>query len=277
LFAPLARGSVVLVRGGMGVGRNVLLAELAELARRRGEAASVWVLWEREAWSEGELEHLMRETAVGASIRVLTASSAGPGGDAIDWELPGRALQLCDALLSAGQRHVQLTFFERRGVRSAIEAVLPALATRRGRDAITTFIVPPWQLASARACAPFDVELAFSPQLARARCFPALDPEHCASRVLDRPGEHARCARDARAALALLARDAAPVEPAVRARAQRLRAYLTQPFHVAEPFSGRQGASVPLPATLRDVRRILTDSAFDFAPEQLGYRGALDD
>ncbi|MCZ2441778.1 MAG: F0F1 ATP synthase subunit beta, partial [Burkholderiales bacterium] len=50
---------------------------------------------------------------------------------------------------------------------------------------------------------------------------------------------------------------------AVVARARRLERFLTQPFHVAEMFSGTPGARVPLHETLAGCESILARSRFD--------------
>jgi RNA polymerase sigma factor (sigma-70 family) len=278
LFVPLSRGSLVLVDGGAGVGRNVLLAELAERARREG-TESVWALWQREPWSERELHTLLHETHIGAHVHVLSheGALAAPAR-----ELPARALSLCDALLARGARHVQLTLFEQPGVRAAIEALLPALGRRPDGTSVTTFVVPPWQTAGDGPLAlapPLDACIAFDPKLASALCFPAVDPLRSRSRLLEgakATDEHAACADRARALLlaAQQAGERAESDVAVE-RSQRLRAYLTQPFHVAEAFSGRPGVSVELGTLLRDVRAILDGQADAVAVEAIAYRGTL--
>ena len=45
-------------------------------------------------------------------------------------------------------------------------------------------------------------------------------------------------------------------------RGERLEAYLTQPFYVAEEYTGQKGESVGLQETLKDVQAIL-DGSFD--------------
>jgi F-type H+/Na+-transporting ATPase subunit beta len=60
-------------------------------------------------------------------------------------------------------------------------------------------------------------------------------------------------------------------------RARRLQRFLTQPFIVAESFTGRPGVAVPLDETLRGFREIL-DGGHDQFPEQAFYMvGTIDD
>lgn len=71
LLAPIAHGALVRVEGGAGVGRNVLLAELAHNASSDPDAAVLWVSWEQERWSGSELEGLLSETALCGRVHVL--------------------------------------------------------------------------------------------------------------------------------------------------------------------------------------------------------------
>lgn len=279
LFAPLRRGAIALVSGGAGVGRNIFLAELAQAAHRRGDCACVWVTWQREAWSDAEFDQLLNETDLHDSVHVLRQPHDGDPGAAR--ERPAQAIELAERLLAQGKTDVLITFLERPGVRTAIETVLPRLGVREDGSAITALIVPPWQQAGSRdevLGPPFDTLLAFDPALAAARCFPALDPQRSEARALTAPGfdpHHAQLAQQAKRLLHAFAHDADALSETERKRAVRLRAYLTQPFGVAEPFVGRVGASVPRAELLADVRAILAGELDDEPEATFWYRGAL--
>ncbi|MBM7693752.1 F0F1-type ATP synthase beta subunit [Peribacillus deserti] len=58
-------------------------------------------------------------------------------------------------------------------------------------------------------------------------------------------------------------------------RGERLEAYLTQPFYVAEPFTGKKGESVNLQNTLTDVQKILNGETDKEDIEALTYIGSL--
>lgn len=58
-------------------------------------------------------------------------------------------------------------------------------------------------------------------------------------------------------------------------RGERLEAYLTQPFYVAEQFSGKKGESVSLQETLEDVRKILDGMMDSVEVASLQYVGAI--
>jgi F-type H+-transporting ATPase subunit beta len=53
-------------------------------------------------------------------------------------------------------------------------------------------------------------------------------------------------------------------------RARKIQSFLSQPFHVAEVFTGRPGAYVPIKETVRGFREIL-EGKHDDLPEQAFY------
>ena len=61
------------------------------------------------------------------------------------------------------------------------------------------------------------------------------------------------------------------------ARARKIERFLSQPFHVAEAFTGFKGAYVPLPETIRGFREIV-EGKHDDLPEQAFYMvGTIDE
>jgi F-type H+-transporting ATPase subunit beta len=126
-----------------------------------------------------------------------------------------------------------------------------------------------------------DSAVVLSRDIAAEGLYPALDPLASWSKALDPAvvgDAHYGVVQDARRVLArwqelrdiismlgmeeLSADDRALVE-----RARRLRSYLTQPFFVAETFSGRPGRRVPTEQAVADVRAIL-DGRCDAVPEE---------
>lgn len=121
--------------------------------------------------------------------------------------------------------------------------------------------------------------------------YPAVDPLESTSRILtpDYVGErHYRVAKETRRVLqkynelqdiiAILGMDELSAEDkALVKRARRIQRFFSQPFHVAEKFSGYKGAYVPLEKTIDGVERILSGE-LDHIPEQYFLMcGAIDD
>jgi F-type H+-transporting ATPase subunit beta len=121
--------------------------------------------------------------------------------------------------------------------------------------------------------------------------YPAVDPLTSTSRVLDPlvvGQEHYDTAREVQRVLqryrdlqdiiSILGIDELSEEDkATVARARRLQIFNSQPFHVAEVFTGRPGAYVPIRDTVASFKEIL-EGKVDDLPEQAFFQaGALDD
>jgi F-type H+-transporting ATPase subunit beta len=121
--------------------------------------------------------------------------------------------------------------------------------------------------------------------------YPAVDPLASFSRILDPRlvgDEHYTTAREVQAVLqrykdlqdiiAILGVEELSEEDKLAvARARRVQRFLTQPFYVAEVFTGREGRYVPVKETVRGFREIL-DGKHDALPEQAFYMaGTIDE
>ena len=114
--------------------------------------------------------------------------------------------------------------------------------------------------------------------------YPAVDPLDSTSRILDPQvvgEEHYQVARDVQQVLqkykdlqdiiAILGMDELSEDDKLTvARARKLQRFLSQPFHVAEQFTGSAGVYVRLGDTIRGFREIL-EGKHDELPEQAFY------
>ena len=145
--------------------------------------------------------------------------------------------------------------------------------------------------APATTFAHLDSTITLERRLAEQAIFPAVDPLVSVSRILqpDVVGEeHYRVARGVQEVLqrykelqdiiAILGIDELSDEDKqVVARARRIQRFLSQPFFVAEQFTGTPGAYVPVAETIRGFAEIL-EGKHDDLPEQAFYMvGTIDD
>jgi F-type H+-transporting ATPase subunit beta len=121
--------------------------------------------------------------------------------------------------------------------------------------------------------------------------YPAVDPLDSSSTVLQ-PGivgeRHYKVARgvqqvlqrykDLQDIIAILGMDElSEDDKRTVIRARKVQKFLSQPFHVAEVFTGNPGKYVPLAETIRGFEEIL-EGAHDDKPEQAFYmKGSIDD
>ena len=143
----------------------------------------------------------------------------------------------------------------------------------------------------ATTFAHLDSTVALSRDIASLGIYPAVDPLDSTSRLLD-PNvvgeEHYSVARavqgtlqrykELRDIIAILGMDElAPDDKLAVARARRIQRFLSQPFHVAEVFTGSPGKYVSLAETIRGFKMIVNGEA-DHLPEQAFYMvGGIDE
>ena len=144
--------------------------------------------------------------------------------------------------------------------------------------------------APATAFTHLDASTVLSRALTEIGIYPAVDPLDSNSRILDPQivgEEHYRVARavqsqlqkykDLQDIIAILGMDELSDEDKLTvARARKLQKFLSQPFFVAEQFTGSPGVYVPLDETIRGFSEIL-DGKHDDLPEQAFYMvGTID-
>src|SRR5213082_25955 len=129
-----------------------------------------------------------------------------------------------------------------------------------------------------------DATVVLSRDIASLGIYPAVDPLDSTSRQID-PNvvgeEHYKCTRQVQATLqrykelrdiiAILGMDElAPEDKLAVARARKIQRFLSQPFHVAEVFTGSPGKYVSLKETIRGFNMIVNGEC-DAIPEQAFY------
>ena len=136
-----------------------------------------------------------------------------------------------------------------------------------------------------------DSTVVLSRDIAALGIYPAVDPLDSTSRQLDPlvvGQEHYEVARgvqgtlqrykELRDIIAILGMDElAPEDKLAVARARKIQRFLSQPFHVAEVFTGSPGKYVPLSETIRGFKMIVNGEC-DHLPEQAFYMvGTIDE
>ena len=127
--------------------------------------------------------------------------------------------------------------------------------------------------------------------LFRSGIYPAVDPLESSSRIMDPlilGDDHYNTARsvqemlqrykDLQDIIAILGMDElSDADKRVVARARRIQRFLSQPFSVAEQFTGMPGKYVPLEETIRGFKEIL-EGRYDDVPEAMFLNaGSIDD
>jgi len=136
-----------------------------------------------------------------------------------------------------------------------------------------------------------DAVIALERSIAARGIFPAVDPLASSSRALDPlivGQDHYDAARGVQAVLqqykdlqdiiAILGMDELSEEQQVTVRrAQRIENFLSQPFFVAQQFTGREGRYVPVTETVRGFKEILEGKHDDISVQDFYMAGSIDE
>ncbi|AOX43430.1 F0F1 ATP synthase subunit beta [Spiroplasma sp. NBRC 100390] len=145
--------------------------------------------------------------------------------------------------------------------------------------------------APATTFAHLDAKVVLDREIAALGIYPAVDPLGSSSRLLDPlvvGEEHYEVARgvqenlqkfkELQSIIAILGMDELSDEDKLAvARARKIRNFLSQPFFVAEKFSGKQGKYVPVVETIRAFKEILAGKYDDLPEQAFLYVGTIDE
>jgi len=317
LLVPFVRGGKMGMFGGAGVGKTVVIMEMIHnIAMKHGGVSVFAGVGERTREGNdlyGEMKHsgVLEKVALiygqmneppGARARVaLTALTAAEyfrdeGQDVLIFIDNIFRYTLAGAELSAllGRMPSAVGYQPTLGTDMGI---LQERITTTKKGAITSMqaiYVPADDLtdpAVATAFTHLDGTVVLSRQISELGIYPAVDPLDSTSRILDPKvigDEHYAVARSVQKILqrykelqdiiAILGMEELSEDDKVTvARARKMQRLLSQPFHVAEVFTGRPGKYVKVADTIRSFKAIV-DGKYDDVPEQAFYMtGAIEE
>ncbi len=302
LLAPYAKGGKIGLFGGAGVGKTVLIMELINNVAKAHGGFSVFAGVGERTREGNDLYHEMIESGVikkeGAGARARVALTGLTVAEYFRDQEGQDVLFFVDNIFRFTQAGSEVSALLGR-IPSAV-GYQPTLATDMGnlQERITTtnkgsitsvqaIYVPADDLtdpAPATSFAHLDATTVLSRQIAEIGIYPAVDPLDSTSRILDPRivgDEHYRVARDVQRILqsykslqdiiAILGMDELSEEDKlVVARARKIQRFLSQPFFVAEVFTGSPGKLVELDSTIKGFDAICKGE-YDHLPEAAFY------
>jgi len=317
LIAPFRKGGKAGIFGGAGTGKTVIIMELIRSIASEHEGFSVFAGVGERTREGTQLYGEMEESGVLSQTAMVFGQMNEPPGVRLRVGLSGLAMaeyfrdQGRDVLLFIDNIYrFSLSGSEVSALLGRMPSAVgyqPTLAQEMGdlqeritstkRGSITSLqavYVPADDYSDPAPVAVFahlDGTVALDRAIVEQGIYPAVDPLASTSRILD-PNivgeEHYRTARDVQQVLqrykdlqdiiAILGVDELSEEDkAIVARARRIQFFLSQPFFVAQQFTGREGRYVPVKDTVRGFRMIL-DGKLDHIPEQMFYMaGPIED
>jgi F-type H+-transporting ATPase subunit beta len=310
LIMPIAKGGKVGLFGGAGVGKTVTLMELIRNIALEHSGYSVFAGVGERTREGNDFYHEMKEAGVLDKVALVYGQMNEPPGSRLRVALSGLTmaeffrdegrdvLMFIDNIYRYTLAGTEVSALLGR-MPSAV-GYQPTLALEMGMlqeritstktGSITSFqavYVPADDLTDpspATTFAHLDATLVLSRQIAELGIYPAVDPLDSTSRQLDPlviGEDHYHVARDVQATLqrykelqdiiAILGMDELSEDDKLTvARARKIQRFLSQPFFVAETFTGSPGKYVSLTDTIRGFKGII-DGEYDSLPEQAFY------
>ena len=317
LICPFAKGGKVGLFGGAGVGKTVNMMELINNIAKQYGGYSVCAGGGERTREGNDFYHEMGESKVLDKVAMVFGQMNEPPGNRLRVALTGLTMAEAfrdegrDILLFIDNIYrYTLAGTEVSALLGRMPSAVgyqPTLAEEMGKlqeriastktgsiTSIQAVYVPADDLTDPSPATTFghlDATVVLSRDIAALGIYPAVDPLDSTSRQVD-PNiiglEHYTVARrvqetlqrykELRDIIAILGMDElAPEDKLVVQRARKIQNYLSQPFHVAEVFTGAPGKYVPLKETIRGFKMIV-DGECDELPEQAFYMvGTIDE
>ncbi|NDJ82087.1 F0F1 ATP synthase subunit beta [Vibrio campbellii] len=317
LICPFAKGGKIGLFGGAGVGKTVNMMELINNIAKAHSGLSVFTGVGERTREGNDFYYEMKEAGVLDKVAMVYGQMNEPPGNRLRVALTGLTIaerfrdEGRDVLLFVDNIYrYTLAGTEVSALLGRMPSAVgyqPTLAEEMGvlQERITStkngsitsiqaVYVPADDLTDpspATTFAHLDATVVLSRNIAALGLYPAIDPLDSTSRQLDPQvvgQEHYDVARKVQQTLqrykelkdiiAILGMDELSEEDKrLVSRARKVERFLTQPYHVAEVFTGQPGVFVPLKDTIAGFKALL-DGQYDDIPEQaFMYCGNIDE
>ncbi len=317
LVCPFAKGGKVGLFGGAGVGKTVNMMELINNIAKQHAGLSVFAGVGERTREGNDFYHEMKDSNVLDKVAMVFGQMNEPPGNRLRVALSGLTMaekfrdEGRDILFFVDNIYrYTLAGTEVSALLGRMPSAVgyqPTLAEEMGRlqeritstkvgsiTSIQAVYVPADDLTDPSPATTFlhlDSTVVLSRDIASLGIYPAVDPLDSSSRQLDPlvvGEEHYSVARgvqqtlqrykELRDIIAILGMDElAPEDKLAVARARKIQRFLSQPFHVAEVFTGSPGKYVTLKETIKGFKGIVNGD-YDHLPEQAFYMvGTIDE
>ena len=317
LVCPFAKGGKVGLFGGAGVGKTVNMMELINNIAKQHSGLSVFAGVGERTREGNDFYHEMKDSNVLDKVGMVFGQMNEPPGNRLRVALTGLTMaerfrdEGRDILFFVDNIYrYTLAGTEVSALLGRMPSAVgyqPTLAEEMGRlqeritstkvgsiTSIQAVYVPADDLTDPSPATTFlhlDSTVVLSRDIAALGIYPAVDPLDSTSRQLDPQivgEEHYSVARSVQSTLqrykelrdiiAILGMDElSPEDKLSVARARKIQRFLSQPFHVAEVFTGAPGKYVSLKDTIKGFKAIV-NGEYDHLPEQAFYMvGAIEE
>ena len=311
LLTPYQKGGKIGLFGGAGVGKTVLIQELiTNVATQHGGYSIFTGVGERsregnDLWSEMSESGVINKTAL-----VFGQMNEPPGAR---MRVAETGLTIAEYFRDVQHQDVLLfidNIFRFVQAGSEVSALLgrmpsavgyqPTLATDVGKlqeriastkngsiTSIQAVYVPADDLtdpAPATTFAHLDATTVLSRKIVEQGIYPAVDPLESSSRILEEDivgkehYEDLQKYKELQDIISILGmEELSDSDKTIVYRARKIQRFLSQPFHVAEPFTGQKGRYVTLKDTIKGFKAIVEGDVDDLPESAFFLAGTLED
>ena len=289
LLAPYAKGGKIGLFGGAGVGKTVLIQELITNVATEHGGYSIFTGVGERSREGNDLWHEMTDSGVIKKTALVFGQMNEPPGSRIRFVQAGSEVSALLGRMPSAVGYQPTLANEMGALQERIAS------TKQGSiTSVQAVYVPADDLTDPAPAITFshlDATTVLSRKIVEQGIYPAVDPLESTSRILEPDvvgQEHYEVARktqellqkykelqDIISILGMEELDDADKTAVYRAR--KIQKFLSQPFHVAENFTGIEGKYVPLKETIRGFKKII-DGEMDEYPEAAFLNaGTIDD
>jgi F-type H+-transporting ATPase subunit beta len=315
LIAPIVKGGKVGLFGGAGVGKTVVITELIRNIAAEHGGYSIFAGVGERTREGNDLYHEMIDSKVIEKTALVFGQMNEPPGSRARVALTGLTLAeefrdqgkdilfFIDNIFRFTQAGSEVSALLGR-IPSAV-GYQPTLATEMGQmqeritstkkgsiTSVQAVYVPADDLTDPAPATTFthlDSTIVLDRSLAELALFPAVDPLSSTSNILDPKivgEEHYNVAREVQRILqkykdlqdiiAILGMEELSDEDRLTVqRARKIQRFLSQPFFVAEVFTGRSGEYVSLEETIKAFRMIIDGELDDIGEQEFYMKGTI--
>ncbi|MCY0389158.1 F0F1 ATP synthase subunit beta [Robbsia sp. Bb-Pol-6] len=317
LICPFVKGGKVGLFGGAGVGKTVNMMELINNIAKAHGGYSVFAGVGERTREGNDFYHEMKDSNVLDKVALVYGQMNEPPGNRLRVALTGLTMaeqfrdEGRDVLFFVDNIYrFTLAGTEVSALLGRMPSAVgyqPTLAEEMGRlqeritstkkgsiTSVQAVYVPADDYTDPSPATTFghlDATVVLSRDIASLGIYPAVDPLDSTSRQIDplvigeehysvtrRVQQTLQRYKELRDIIAILGMDElAPEDKQAVARARKIQRFMSQPFHVAEVFTGAPGKLVPMKDTIRGFKMIV-DGECDHLPEQAFYMvGTIDE
>ena len=293
LLAPYAKGGKIGLFGGAGVGKTVLIQELIHNVATEHGGYSIFTGVGERSREGNDLYWEMKESGVLSKTALVFGQMN---------EVPGARMRVAETGLTMAEyfrdrEHQDVLLFIDNIYRfvqagSEVSALLGRMPSAVGyQPTLANELGQLQERITSTTFAHLDATTVLSRKIVEQGIYPAVDPLASSSRILEADivgEEHYQTAmkvqqmlqkyQELQDIIAILGMDELSDEDKLTVyRARKIQRFLSQPFSVAENFTGVKGVYIPLAETVRGFKAIVSGEMDDYPEAAFFNVGTIDD